>query len=500
MIARVLLFGCWLLLGIALTACNGAKPPIVTCAEPVPEAESPKFSAADLQADLTALYTGLREAHADLYARRPKTELDSAFEKALAGLDQPLTQAEAERYFQRFVAAGRVAHARIDLPFARWSAYRDAGGRALPLFLRVDADRVYVWDLALPIAGLATGDEVLAVDGQPALPWLNDLGALVSADTDYMRYAQIERLLPMLVWLTHGDVKQVTLLVRHADGQESSVTVMSRCRAEIQAATATTVATPEPASREFRWLDGTIGYLKPGPFYDDRPEAETPWGTTAFRTFIDTSFQELIDKQGGTLIIDLRDNPGGDNSFSDLMLAWIATRPFRFSPGFEIKVSPATIASNQARLDSAPADAGGASADMAKLFVGKQTGDVVMYPIPEVAPRPGDRFKGKVYVLINRHTYSNATNVAAVIQDYEFGTLLGEETSDLASTLGAMEQFTLPRTGIVVGYPKARILRPNGDPSPRGVVPDHALASPHGRGEEDAVLAMALEWIQLQAP
>lgn len=69
--------------------------------------------------------------------------------------------------------------------------------------------------------------------------------------------------------------------------------------------------------------------------------------------------------------IDLRDNPGGDNSFSDGMLAWIAGRPFRFSPGFEIRVSEATVASNQARLDSLPAGAGGASADMAALFEGR---------------------------------------------------------------------------------------------------------------------------------
>lgn len=489
-----------MVLVLGLLACNATKPPVVACPEPPQgmDAESPTFRAEDLRSDLAALHAGLQEAHVDLYARQSKAALDQAFAEAMHGIDRPLTRTAAELYFQRVVAKVQVAHARIDLPFARWSAYRDAGGRALPLFLRVDDGRVYVWELAMPVAGLAPGDELISVDGQAALSWLNGLGALVSADTDYMRYAQMERLLPMLAWLTHGEVDGVTLQVRRSDGHVASVTVASRCRAEILAAAATSADQAAPASREFRLLNATTGYLKPGPFYDDRPEAETPWSTTAFRTFIDTSFQDLIAKNAHTLIIDLRDNPGGDNSFSDLMLSWFATRPFRFSPGFEIKVSPQTTASNQARLDSAPADAGGASADMAKLFVGKQSGDVVVYPIPEVAPRPGDRFQGKVYVLINRHTYSNATNVAAVIQDYKFGTLLGEETSDLASTLGAMEQFTLPHTGIVVGYPKARILRPNRDPAPRGVVPDHVLVSPHGRDGHDAVLALAVGWIGQQ--
>ncbi len=174
------------------------------------------------------------------------------------------------------------------------------------------------------------------------------------------------------------------------------------------------------------------------------------------------------------------------------MLAWIADRPFRFSPGFEIRVSEATVASNQARLAGLPAGEGGASAEMAALFEGRAPGEIVVYPIPEVAPRAGARFEGRVHVLVNRHSYSNAVLVAAVVQDYGFGRVLGEETSDLASTLGAMEHFTLPGSGLMVGYPKARILRPNGDPTPRGVVPDLPLPSPVAQGADDAVTQAAL--------
>lgn len=123
----------------------------------------------------------------------------------------------------------------------------------------------------------------------------------------------------------------------------------------------------------------------------------------------------------------------------------------------------------------------------------------MVYPIPEVAPRAGARYTGRVHVLVDRHTYSNAANVAAVVQDYGFGRVLGEETSDLASTLGAMEHFTLPGSGLVVGYPKARILRPSGDPTPRGVVPDVVLPSPVATGADDPVMQAALEAIRAQA-
>jgi len=79
--------------------------------------------------------------------------------------------------------------------------------------------------------------------------------------------------------------------------------------------------------------------------------------------------------------------------------------------------------------------------------------------VPAVAPREGERFTGKVFVLIDRYSYSNAVNVAALVQDYKFGTVIGEETADMATTYGAMEQFTLPLTGLSVGYAKAYLIR-----------------------------------------
>jgi C-terminal processing protease CtpA/Prc len=176
------------------------------------------------------------------------------------------------------------------------------------------------------------------------------------------------------------------------------------------------------------------------------------------------------------------------------MIAFFATRPFRFAKQFRIKVSPAATAGNQARL--AELGAAGAADDtshrLAAAYAGRKNGAVVDFPIAENAPREGERFQGKVFLLIDRQSYSNTANVAALVQDYGFGTLLGEETSDLATTYGAMEQFTLPRTGIAVGFPKALIVRPSGNLGARGVVPDVPIPSPPVPGPNDAMLEEAL--------
>jgi len=97
-----------------------------------------------------------------------------------------------------------------------------------------------------------------------------------------------------------------------------------------------------------------------------------------------------------------------------------------------------------------------------------------------------------VIMLINRHSYSNTANVAALAQDLRIAKIAGEETSDLATTLGAMEQFSLSRTGITVGYPKAQIVRLSGDLRARGVQPDAVIATPIIPGQSDVVLEQAL--------
>jgi C-terminal processing protease CtpA/Prc len=174
-------------------------------------------------------------------------------------------------------------------------------------------------------------------------------------------------------------------------------------------------------------------------------------------------------------------------------LAWIATRPFRFASAFQVKVSAESISANAERIAHDAAAAGPISQKFADLYASARIRDVVDFDIPLAYPRPEERFGGKVYVLIDRQCYSNAFAVAALVQDYQFGVILGEETSDMATTYGAMEQFRLVNTGLLVGYPKARIVRPSGDLRARGVTPDVQVRIPIVQDPSDAVLQTAVE-------
>lgn len=470
------------LLTLAMCVAGAAPLPGVAVAAMAPEL---------LRDDFRALYAGLQEAHYDLFVHTPRAVYDREFERALAGLDRPLTPFEARLRFQEFVALGRVAHARIDPPTQSFVEFRETGGRMFPLEVRIRGGRVYV---AQNLSGLdrpVAGDEITSLDGVPSRDWLDRLRRRVSADDDYLAETLVEPQFGFLLWLDRGAADSFRLGVRQADGSQAVVDVPARSRPEMRASAGKAPATLEidPATREARVLPGGVAYLRPGVFMNVA-EGGDPFDTKAFHAFIDDSFGKFLAAGAGRLLIDLRDNPGGDNSFSDHMIAWFADRKFRFSADFRVRVSPQTTASNASRL--AASSAGDITRRYAEAYAAAPPGTILHFDIPYATPRPAPCFTGAVYVLVNRRSFSNAVSVAAIVQDYGFGRVVGEPTADLATTLGAMESFTLPRTGFTVGYPKAHIIRPNGDERFLGVVPDTRIEYPLLEGPDDPVLQEAL--------
>lgn len=135
-------------------------------------------------------------------------------------------------------------------------------------------------------------------------------------------------------------------------------------------------------------------------------------------------------------------------------------------------------------------------ADMKQKIMTLEDGSRFDVELNTTQPRTDDlAFKGEVITLIDRFSFSNTTSVAAIVQDYEFGIILGEETSDTPSSCGAVHTFKLPNTGMGVMFPKACMVRPSGDATVRGVIPDHKV-SDDPFTKEDEILDAALQLIE----
>ena len=454
------------------------------------------LSPEEARADLAALYQGLQEAHYDLYALTPRAVFYDHYAALTARLNHPVSRSAIYAEFQRFTALSHFAHARLEGLNPGFHAHLQENGLVFPLDLRIKDGAVIIVGAPEGI-GVEVGEEILALNGEPNAIWLARLTRNISAETPLLAYSQLERMPAYFIWLEHPDAETFHLRVEGVQGARD--VTLPAVSYDIYAATPNMANASSLDGREAAMLSSDIAYLRPGPFYNvdaqSPADAYDPEATRRFIAFIDEAFVGFIENGAEALILDLRNNPGGDSSYSDPVVAWFADAPFRFYSEFRLKVSAQTTASNAARLEGRSAQEAGVSGVYAQLFAAHEDGDVVLFETDYVQPR-AQRFDGRVYVLIDRTSYSNAASTAALIQDYGFGVIVGETTTDMATIMGAMEHFTLPYSGFQIGYPKAHIIRPNGEERFHPVTPDIEVDAPVLDGDRDAMLAALVALIE----
>lgn len=449
----------------------------------------------DAREDMRVLYDRMQAEHVDLFARKTQADYDAQFERMMDAIDGPVPRERFHLMLQELLAFGRVGHATTTAPINDVIGRVQNGGTIIPLSITFRDGAMVTDQWAGEGDALPPGSRITRLGDLDIAQFERQVAGIVSADTSRLMRAKLELGFPVYLALVFGEVEQLDIGYVAPDGSAGTASIPAVGFDKMYALQdARPVPAPpgNPTPRFAQDLSDGVFYLKPGPFFaleSEKDEGDGAYAIDDFAGFIDGAFAEL-DASGTTdLLIDLRGNPGGDASFSDLILSRIADEPYRQSSRYLVRAGENTLAS---WADREPSGDGGLGDRLAVALDGAQTGSVVAVDVPQIAQRSEGRFDGRVWALIDRYSFSNAAVVAAILQDYGIATLIGEETADLATTYGAVERFTLPNSQAVIEYPKAYMIRPSGDEAVRGVVPDIAL-DPRPIGEvEDTMLESAI--------
>jgi C-terminal processing protease CtpA/Prc len=167
---------------------------------------------------------------------------------------------------------------------------------------------------------------------------------------------------------------------------------------------------------------------------------------------MDSTFTSLRKNNIKHLIIDLRENGGGDDEYwMDGILKYIAHKPYRWGSNYKKKI----IAKYR---DS-----------------GEVVGSVKNGEIDTLIPVVTDisnKYKGKVSVLIGPYTYSSSILFANTVQDYKFGQLVGEPTGGKSGQTGSIQFLEMTNSKLFSFTPRFYLERPNGGGMNTPVVPD----------------------------
>lgn len=419
------------------------------------------FSQTQVVSDFDALYHSLIDTHYNPYAYVSEQELADTYRELRRQLtNKSYSLLDTISHFQKLVAALNNGHTEIDFPVASYLHYAEQGGTLFPLDLAFENDKAWVRANFSNHPDIPHGAELIAINGEPIDAILNVICAQISAERRYFKLAKLEVFsFPRYYWYAFGE-RESYLVTLRVNGESKSYTLkpvkvfegFEEKKDEVLRAQQQLVFYPAAA------------YLNPGHFSGDEE---------AYKRFIDNAFSQIHQHSPANLIIDLRNNSGGNDSFSDYLVAYLADKPFRWASSFKLRTSELLKQDTRKNRDL--------SDPYWQAIMAHKDGEQFDFAFEHYAPVSADkRFKGKVFVLVNRQTHSQASVTAAQIQDYGWATIVGEETGDYPTLYASQFQYALPMTDITVKISKGYIVRVNGSHAEQGVIPsitirDHLL-------------------------
>lgn len=433
------------------------------------------FTKKQVLSDLKFLLESLEETHYNLYAYTPKQAIDSIYRELRSSVKKDsLSLLETTNLYQHLISSANNGHTEITFPGQSYFEYAQAGGTLFPLEVAFENDRALIRKNWSKNENIKIGTEILSINGRSIDEIMEVIYPQISAERSYFKNAKIELYsFPRMYWQVFGMQDSFLVEIR-SDGKSEKHNLKAINLIEEYESKRTEVLN---AVMTLKFLEGTA-YLNPGNFSGDEEK---------FRKFIDSSFAQIKDQESKHLIIDLRNNGGGDDSFSDYMVSYIADKPFKWTSSFTLKTS--SFLKDQVRKTKDTTSA------FWQSVLTHNDGEVYPYAFEPHQPQPEEkRFKGEVYVLVNRQSHSQSTVTAAQIQDYKFGTIVGEETGEYPSLYASIFQYALPQTGITVNVSKGYIVRVNGSTEARGVIPDIVIKD-HLLDEKDEILEGILKEI-----
>jgi hypothetical protein len=422
----------------------------------VEKAEKPfdkTYTQSELEADFNVLKGTIRNKHPKLYT--DQKALDDLTVSQFGLIKEGMTELDFLRVVSPIVSKLNCGHTSIMLS----KAYQDqlkTEGKYFPLPIRFIEDKAFMIQNGLA-PSIPVGSELLSINGQS----IKDIKALLFTHLSSDGYNETHKTMLINGWFRYRYQNFI-------DTQESyDITYQEKASGEILAATLNSVTNEiydtENASI---WNESNVPYASSFEadyalltMYSFYPEGA--YSITKYKAFMDDFFLQVKEKNVSHVILDVRDNGGGDPYVTSHLFSYLAktSQPY-FTEG----------------------------------AIDYYTGLKSPVPLAE------NHFDGKLYVLMNGGSFSSTGHLLALLKSQNIGVFIGEESGGSFACTDGSESKTLPNTKIqyrgstLIWEVDAKGLTPG-----RGIMPDYPVTQTieDYLNQKDVVLEVALDLIRL---
>ncbi|MCC2616242.1 peptidase S41 [Aestuariibacter halophilus] len=393
-----------------------------------------------LRADIDALVEGVLLRHPDLSGYTRLADVQAAATELKQQIDGPMTRVAFFRLVGQLSHHFNDGHSFLIWPYQEYNALVGDGAQGFPFHLERTPFGLFIKHAYQQgEQHIAAGTRVLSINGVDSETLMDTAQRYVGGETRLLReHTVAARFAPML-WSVFGFIDEFALELANEQG---ATTLMVRSGDNWQLSD--DAGAQGNAEHYYKRLKPGVGYLYIGSFDTDPDQ---------FETFIDQTFTSVQDDQLQHLIVDIRDNTGGNTDAPAYLSRYLANKPFSMVSSVKEKLNP----DNRGWLDH--------KGDI---------GDIIRQPWNETLEpmANGRRFGGNTWLLVSPLSYSAAIVFATTLQDNGFATLIGQTTGGYANQTAQGNLFNLPHSQLRAYVATRLLVRPSGDTTVGGVVPD----------------------------
>lgn len=306
------------------------------------------------------------------------------------------------------------------------------------------------------------GKRATTINGETVKNFLSKAQGLMSGDNAIFKNNQISKNLSSIdFWREYG-YDGDTLTLTFDDGTSTTITTTTADKMVLeQLPMVRNTPTALRNTPFFYQIFDTesICYLQFNICFDNVTHAQI---NQRFDDVVEAMMAEIDSKSIKTLVVDVRNNSGGNSALCDLLLSYLTDYDSMKQMGCKVRMSELLLKHQPNLRDIALKD--GTSPIIGEVFDFWQ----VKYDNPEAQMsthrinRDATKlFKGEVIFISGMNTYSSAGLLLTIARDNGIGTIIGEIPCHRPSHYGDVLRFMLPNTQTKATVSCRYITRPN---------------------------------------
>jgi C-terminal processing protease CtpA/Prc len=394
----------------------------------------------DLKSDIDSWLDWLHSTHPDLsYTIKDIDKFYKSVSQIKDSINSPLTVLEFWKRISLLnnqLSDGHLIVGHINAPIVK--DYVSKGGTFFPFEVLVNKEELLIYSNLDGKDSEYKGYVITKINNIPIATIIAPILLRINGDSDAQRKVLLQRKFALFYMLLFGEHKEFSISLKNGNIDKTiSINGLSALPKFYQQVIF-------DDNFKFKILDKENALLTINEFGWDNKKA--------YYDFMDSTFMILKQNKSKHLIIDIRENGGGDDEFwMKGILKYIANKPYRWGSTYRKKI----IAKYR---------------DSGEVIGSTITGKIdTLIPV-EINNKY--KFHGKVSVLIGPYTYSSAILFANTVQDYKFGQLIGEPTGGKSGQSGATQFSKMPNSGLTMITPRFYLERPKGGGQKEPVNPD----------------------------